>query len=77
METKARIEDIFASAQKLDESFQAKAQNIKKEHFNLYTSLISELRKDSTLALLYNVWTIIRRIVLLYVAMFLASQAWV
>ena len=50
--------------------------NLNKSDFEMYSPLVEGLRKDSILALLYNVWTVARRLILLYVAMFLAHQSW-
>ena len=54
----------------------SQAKGLCREDFALYNSLMNELRKDSYWALLHNVWTLLRRLILLYVAMFLASHAW-
>ena len=46
---------------------------MRKEQFALFKPLVAGLRKDSVLSLLYNVWTYVRRLILLYVAMFMAD----
>ena len=60
----------------LESELQAKVGSLTKKDFKIYKSLMSGLRKDSILSLAINFFTIVRRLILLYVAMFLGHYAW-
>ena len=49
-----------------------KVEGIEKKDFRLYKPFIANLRKKSYLSLMYYFFNISRRLILLYIAMFLA-----
>ena len=50
--------------------------DLTKEDFKIYKSLTNGLRKESSLSLAINFFTMTRRLILLYVAMFLDQHTW-
>ena len=50
--------------------------DLTKKDFKLYKSLTRDLHKDSRISLAINFFTMARRLILLYVAMFLEHLAW-
>ena len=67
---------VIEKVRKQSEELEAKVGTLTKKDFKLYKSLMSGLRKDSSLSLAINFFTMARRLVLLYVAMFVAQYAW-
>ena len=67
---------MIEKVRKQSEELEAKVGTLTKKDFKLYKSLMSGLRKDSSLSLAINFFTMARRLVLLYVAMFVAQYAW-
>ena len=62
---------------KLEESkLRAYVGDLRKEDFRIYKSLTNGLRKESSLSLAINFFTMVRRLVNLYMAMFLGQYAW-
>lgn len=54
-----------------------KAKGVKKSHFKLLKPLYEGLRKGTHMSLMVNFFEMIRRLILLYVAMFLIDKAWI
>lgn len=52
------------------------AKGIDKSDFEKYRPLYEDLRKDSQFALFYNLFIMIRRLTMLYMAMFIIGVAW-
>ena len=54
-----------------------KSETFKEDQFELYDPLVSDLRKDNRIALFSNFFIIIRRLLLLYTAMFIVGRPWI
>ena len=53
-----------------------KSDEIKEEQFKIFEPLVDQLRKDSKLAMFTSFIILIRRITLLYMAMFIIQMQW-
>ena len=53
-----------------------KASTINEDQFNVFEPLVDELRKDSRLAMFGHLIITVRRLTLLYMAMFVLGQQW-
>ena len=53
-----------------------KIAGIEKSQFRIYKPLYAGMRKTSLLSLLSNFFTMVRRLILLYIAMFMEEQSW-
>lgn len=69
--------DSFVSKSEMHaESLRSRTKGLTMKDFRLYKPLFENLRKKSKLALLINFFLIARRLILLYVAMFLSQSSW-
>ena len=53
-----------------------RASRIQTKQFSKYEPLVENLRKDSRVAMFNNAFTILRRVTLLYMAMFILNKQW-
>ena len=68
--------DIIRHINYEESSLKEKTCGLTKKDFKLYKMLYKGIRKESRLSLVINFALIVRRLIMLYVAMFLAQYAW-
>ena len=67
---------VIESIKKLESELKLYVGDLTKKDFKIYKSLTRGLHKDSKISLAINFSTTVRRLILLYVAMFLDHLAW-
>ena len=72
--SKKEFSDFFKSRRSQNSKLIKKSVNIKEDQFVIFEPLVADLRKDSRLAMFGHFFILIRRITLLYMAMFVIGQ---
>lgn len=70
------VEEILRKRRMNSRKVIAQASSIKEGQFEKYSPLVEDLRHDSLVSMFSNIFITVRRLLMLYLAMFIVKQQW-